>query len=114
MGDRFQLQQVLLNLIRNAMESMTDRPVHLRSLQVNTSLDAEGDVVVAVSDTGTGFDAAQASRLFEPFFTTKSSGMGLGLWICRSIIESHGGCLWATPREPRGSRFLFTIARAMG
>jgi C4-dicarboxylate-specific signal transduction histidine kinase len=112
MADRAQLQQVLINLLRNGAESMNDRPVSARSLQVSTSLDAEGDVLVAVADAGVGFDPAMMSRLFEPFFTTKSSGMGLGLWICRSIIESHGGSLWASPREPRGSTFQFTLARA--
>jgi len=112
MADRAQVQQVLINLIRNGVESMSDRPVSARSLQVTTGLDAEGDVLVAVSDAGVGFDPAVMSRLFEPFFTTKSSGMGLGLWICRSIIESHGGSLWASPREPRGSTFQFTLARA--
>jgi C4-dicarboxylate-specific signal transduction histidine kinase len=110
MGDRTQLQQVLINLVRNGLESMSDRPVHLRSLQVSTALDAEGEVLIAVSDTGAGFDPALMSRLFEPFFTTKNTGMGLGLWICRSIVESHGGCLWATPREPRGSTFQFTLS----
>ncbi len=110
-GDPIQLQQVLINLARNGIESMADRPQHLRSLEVRTALDTEGDVLVAVSDTGSGFDPTLMPRLFEPFFTTKSTGMGLGLWICRSIVESHGGSLWASPREPRGSTFQFTIAR---
>ncbi|MDQ0512081.1 PAS domain-containing protein [Ancylobacter amanitiformis] len=103
--DRVQLQQVLINLLRNAMEAMEaaegDKVVGIRVHR------AEGDVQVRVSDLGAG--VAFPDRIFEPFFTTKESGMGMGLAICRSIVESHGGRLWIESNEPRGAIFVFTL-----
>ena len=107
--DRVQLQQVMLNLIVNAIQSMSGVEDGKRELQISTvNTGAEG-VCVAVWDTGRGLSPESLSRLFEPFYTTKPDGMGMGLSICRSIIEAHGGRLWATRCEPRGAVFQFTI-----
>jgi C4-dicarboxylate-specific signal transduction histidine kinase len=108
-GDRVQLQQVMLNLIVNAIQSMSgvedgNRELHISSV----SIEPEG-VCIAVRDTGHGLRPEGLPRLFEPFYTTKPDGMGMGLSICRSIIEAHGGRLWATRCEPRGALFQFTI-----
>jgi len=111
-GDRVQLQQVLLNLIMNGMEAMsavTDRP---KVLAIISEPVESGGALVAVEDTGTGLDPATAGRIFDPFFTTKSSGMGMGLSICRSIIDAHGGRLWVSPRVPCGTSFRFTVLTA--
>jgi C4-dicarboxylate-specific signal transduction histidine kinase len=107
--DRVQLQQVMLNLVVNAIQSMSgvedgNREVHIST----TRIDSEG-VCVAVRDTGHGLRPESLPRLFEPFYTTKPDGMGMGLSICRSIIEAHGGRLWATSCEPRGALFQFAI-----
>jgi signal transduction histidine kinase len=107
-GDRVQLQQVMLNLIVNAIQSMSGVEDSNRELHISTSVGPEG-VCVAVRDTGVGLRPESLPRLFEPFYTTKPEGMGMGLSICRSIIEAHGGRLWATRCEPRGARFQFTI-----
>jgi signal transduction histidine kinase len=99
---------VIINLVMNGIESMqsvTDRP---RELVVRSCQD-ETQVLVSVADCGVGISAENADRLFTAFFTTKSSGMGMGLSICRSIIDAHGGRLWATTCEPRGALFQFTI-----
>jgi predicted ATPase/signal transduction histidine kinase len=112
-GDRVQLQQVVLNLILNgveAMNSVTDRP---KVLAISSELIEPGAVQVAVEDTGTGLDPSTADRIFEPFFTTKSDGIGMGLSICRSIIDAHGGRLWATPRNPCGTVFRFTLRETL-
>ncbi len=109
-GDRVQLQQVMLNLIVNAIQAMSGIGEGARELQI--SIDAvpfEGGVRVGVRDTGPGLSPESLSRLFEPFYTTKPEGMGMGLSICHSIIEAHGGRLWATRCEPRGALFQFTI-----
>jgi signal transduction histidine kinase len=106
--DRVQLQQVLVNLILNgaeAMASVTDRP---RLLQITSSRSDDG-VLVTVADSGTGIDPQHRDRIFEAFFTTKSQGMGMGLSICRSIVQSHGGRLWTSPRAPHGSVFSMTL-----
>ncbi len=108
-GDRVQLQQVLLNLINNGVEAMsavTDRP---KVLAITSQPIETGGVHVAVEDTGKGLDPATAERIFEPFFTTKPSGMGMGLSICRTIIEAHGGRLWAAPNEPQGAVFQLRL-----
>ena len=107
--DRVQLQQVMLNLIVNAIQSMSGVEDGNRELHISTeSIEPEG-VCVAVRDTGQGLHSESLARLFEPFYTTKPDGMGMGLSICRSIIEAHGGRLWATRCEPRGALFQFTI-----
>src|SRR6267378_3186726 len=107
--DRVQLQQVMLNLIVNAIQSMSGVEDGNRELQISTvSIEPEG-VCVAVRDTGHGLRPESLPRLFESFYTTKPDGMGMGLSICRSIIEAHGGRLWATGCEPRGALFQFTI-----
>jgi signal transduction histidine kinase len=108
-GDRVQLQQVMLNLIVNAIQSMSSVEDGNRELQISTvSIEPEG-VCVAVWDTGHGLRPESLPRLFEPFYTTKPDGMGMGLSISRSIVEAHGGRLWATRCEPRGALFQFTI-----
>jgi PAS domain S-box-containing protein len=109
-GDRVQLQQVTLNLIVNAIQAMGGIGKGARELQISIeAVPSEGGVRVGVRDTGPGLSAETLSRLFKPFYTTKPEGMGMGLSICRSIIEAHGGRLWATGCEPRGALFQFTI-----
>jgi signal transduction histidine kinase len=108
-GDRVQLQQVLLNLIMNAVESMsavTDRP---KMLTITAESVEPDGLLVAVEDTGTGLDPAIADRIFDSFFTTKPEGMGMGLSICRSIIDAHGGRISTSPRVPYGTVFRFTV-----
>src|SRR5580692_4686134 len=108
-GDRVQLQQVMLNLIVNAIQSMSSVEDGNRELHISTvSIEPEG-ACVAVRDSGHGLRPESLPRLFEPFHTTKPDGMGMGLSICHSIIEAHGGRLWATGCEPRGALFQFTI-----
>jgi PAS domain S-box-containing protein len=108
-GDRVQLQQVILNLVLNAVEAMSAVEAGPREvLIVSEPTDAHG-VLVAVRDTGPGIDPEQVERVFEAFYTTKSSGVGMGLSICRSIIDAHGGRLWAEANEPRGAVFQFTL-----
>jgi PAS domain S-box-containing protein len=109
LGDRVQLQQVIINLVMNgieAMQSVTDRP---RELTIRSHQDETHRVLVTVTDSGTGISAENVDRLFDAFFTTKSSGMGMGLSICRSIIEAHGGRLWTTANAPHGATFQFTL-----
>jgi PAS domain S-box-containing protein len=108
LGDRVQLQQVLLNLILNAAEAMGSVEEGPRELLISTEQDPAG-VVVAVRDSGPGIDSAHLDRVFDAFYTTKSSGTGMGLSICRSIIHAHGGKLWAEANEPRGAVFQFTL-----
>lgn len=108
LGDRVQLQQVMLNLIMNGIEAMTlvsDRP---RLLWVQTRVDEPEKVLVGIADSGPGL-GAEADRVFTPFFTTKANGIGMGLSISRSLIEDHGGRLWATPNSPHGTKFCFTL-----
>jgi Histidine kinase-, DNA gyrase B-, and HSP90-like ATPase len=107
-GDRVQLQQVILNLIINAIQAMTDVDAR-RDVQLSTVNVALEGTLVAVRDSGSGLKEGHLERLFEPFYTTKPDGLGMGLPICRSIIEAHGGRLWATPNEPRGAVFQFTL-----
>ena len=108
-GDRVQLQQVILNLILNAIEAMSGLDEEARELRISTGKDASNGVLVTVRDSGPGLDPTSVERLFEAFYTTKPDGMGMGLSICRSIIEAHGGRLWATANEPRGAVFQFTL-----
>ena len=107
-GDRIQVQQVLLNLITNALEAMAtmDGP---RDLAISSSLRDDGGVMISVADTGTGIDAKDMQRIFNPMFTTKTGGMGMGLSICRSIIQEHDGMLWVVPNKPCGSIFQFIL-----
>jgi signal transduction histidine kinase len=107
-GDRIQLQQVLLNLIANAIESMAAKG-GTRVLCVRSVVNDGGGVMVSVADTGTGIGAKELERIFNPLFTTKSDGMGMGLSICRSIIEAHDGRLWVAPNKPEGSVFWFML-----
>jgi PAS domain S-box-containing protein len=109
LADQVQLQQVVINLVMNgieAMQSVTDRP---RELVIRSRQDETQQVLVSVADCGVGISAENADRLFDAFFTTKSSGLGMGLSICRSIMEAHGGRLWATANLPHGATFQFTL-----
>lgn len=108
-GDRIQLQQVLLNLITNAIDAMAAKE-RARVLRVSAARDDGGGVIVSVADTGTGLGGPELDRIFNPLFTTKSDGMGMGLAICRSIIEAHDGRLWATPNKPEGAVFQFILS----
>jgi PAS domain S-box-containing protein len=108
-GDRVQLQQVVLNLVMNGIEAMSAVMHRPRILRVTSQLQQSGDVLIAVTDVGTGLDPANMDRIFNAFFTTKPEGMGMGLAICRSIVEAHGGLLWASPQLPHGSVFQFTV-----
>ena len=110
-GDRVQVQQVVLNLILNAVEAMGSGQAATRELLVTTKQDSTG-VVVAVRDSGPGVDPAKLEGIFQAFYTTKTSGTGMGLSICRSIIEAHGGRLWAEANAPCGAAFLFTLPSA--
>ena len=113
-GDRVQLQQVVLNLIVNAVEAMGSVQEGPRELAISTEQIHANGVRVAVRDTGPGLDAGHLERVFEAFYTTKSGGVGMGLSICRSIIDAHGGRLWAEANEPRSSVFQFTLPDAEG
>ena len=108
-GDRVQLQQVLLNLIMNSVEAMRGVTERKRELTVSSTLAEPASVLVAVKDTGPGLDPAVAERMFQAFFTTKPDGLGMGLAICRSIVEAHGGRLWVSPRAPHGADVRFTV-----
>jgi uracil-xanthine permease len=111
-ADRVQLQQVVLNLVNNALEAMASVPDRAHALQVTTAAEATEQVVMSIADSGVGIDPKNAERMFEPFFTTKARGMGMGLSICRSIIEAHGGRLWMTPAAPHGSVFHVRLPTA--
>jgi C4-dicarboxylate-specific signal transduction histidine kinase len=108
-GDRVQIQQVMVNLIVNAVQAMGGDDNSRRELQISTETDEAEWVRVGVRDTGPGLAPESLPRLFEPFYTTKAEGTGMGLAICRSIVEAHGGRLWATACEPHGTLFQFTI-----
>ena len=111
LGDSVQLQQVLLNLVMNGAEAMTMSETTGRSktLIVGSRATEDGDGLIFVRDHGVGLDQDTADKIFEPFFTTKDKGMGMGLAICRSIVEAHGGRLWASPAEPHGALFQFIL-----
>jgi signal transduction histidine kinase len=108
-GDRIQLQQVIVNLVNNGIEAMQPVTDRQRELVIRTDQDETRYVLVAVQDCGVGIDAENADQLFKPFFTTKASGMGMGLSICRSIIESHGGHLSASGNAGPGATFQFVL-----
>jgi signal transduction histidine kinase len=107
-GDPIQLQQVLLNLITNAIDSMSAKD-GARVLCVRSEIHDGGRVVVSVADTGTGIGSKERERIFDPLFTTKSDGMGMGLSICRFIIEARDGRLWVEPNKPEGAVFQFML-----
>ncbi|WP_245277560.1 ATP-binding protein [Rhizobium leguminosarum] len=111
-GDRIQLQQVVLNLILNAVEAIGSSENGLRRLQVTSELSGNGKVSISIADSGPGVEPAKLDQIFEAFFTTKPGGLGMGLSICRSIVEAHGGRLWVSPNEPDGSVFSFTLKAA--
>jgi signal transduction histidine kinase len=108
-GDRVELQQVLLNLVVNAVEAMTGTSEGTRRLVINSGNAETGGVCVSVVDSGPGLAPGAIDRLFEAFYTTKPGGLGLGLCICRSIIEAHGGQLWASANVTSGVTFQFTV-----
>ncbi len=111
-GDRVQVQQVVLNLVLNAVEAMGSVEAGARELSISTAQDQTDGVLVEVRDSGPGIGPEQVERVFEAFYTTKSNGTGMGLSICRSIIDAHGGRLWAEANEPRGAVFQFTLPGA--
>jgi len=109
MADRVQLQQVLFNLVMNAADAMNHLDARQRWLSVTSCVNDQRMVVVSVQDNGSGIDEEIASRIFDAFFTTKETGMGMGLAICKSIIDAHGGTLTAGPGYPCGTVFVFTL-----
>jgi PAS domain S-box-containing protein len=114
MGDRVPLQQVFLNLIMNAIEAMAPVTDRARVLSVHSDMHDARDVLITIQDNGIGIDPGSSARIFDAFFTTKSSGMGMGLAICKSIVESHGGRLWASPARPHGCAFHVVLPAADG
>ena len=106
-GNRVQLQQVLFNLVSNAIEAMQSAAD--RKMLIKSELESGGEVQVTVEDSGSGIDPKDIDKIFGSFFTTKIEGMGMGLSICRSIIESHGGRLWASPGHSQGAVFRFSL-----
>jgi C4-dicarboxylate-specific signal transduction histidine kinase len=114
MGDRVQLQQVLMNLMTNSIDAMKDVD-GARELTIQSQRDEDGLLLISVNDTGVGLPPQQADKIFNSFFTTKAQGTGMGLSISRTIVESHGGRLWAAANSPRGAKFYFTLsANAQG
>jgi PAS domain S-box-containing protein len=113
-GDRVQLQQVMLNLIINAIEAMTEMSEGSRQLLIGTRKEASDELLVTVQDSGPGLSPGRLDNLFDAFYTTKPDGMGMGLSICRSIVEAHGGRLWASANVPRGAMFQFTVPAHSG
>lgn len=109
LADRVQLQQVILNLMMNAIEAMSGLSEGPRGLLVRSGSDESKHVVISVQDSGPGFDAESLEHLFDAFYTTKLQGLGMGLAISRSIVEGHGGRLWATANAPRGAVFQFRL-----
>jgi signal transduction histidine kinase len=109
LGDRVQLQQVIINLVMNGIEAMQSVVDRSRELVIRSGQDETHEVIVSVTDCGVGLTADNEKQLFNAFFTTKSGGMGMGLSICRSIIEAHGGRISATNNLPHGATFQFTF-----
>jgi signal transduction histidine kinase len=108
MGDRVQLQQVMMNLMTNSIDAMKAAD-GTRELAIKSQRAEDGQLLVSVSDTGVGLPPGQADQIFNAFFTTKPHGTGMGLRICRSIVESHGGRLWAAENSPRGASFYLSL-----
>jgi len=113
-GDRTQLQQVIVNLVVNAIEAMDTSTTSVRTLRVIGESERNGGSLISIADSGPGIDAEMLDRIFDPMFTTKAAGMGLGLSICRSIVEGHGGKLWASPNPAGGSIFRFSVPAIRG
>jgi signal transduction histidine kinase len=113
MGDRVQLQQVLMNLMMNSVDAMKDVNGTCE-LRIQSQRGGDGQVLISVTDTGVGLPPQQVDNIFDAFFTTKPNGTGMGLRISRSIVESHGGRLWAGDNSPRGAGFHFTLPNAVG
>jgi signal transduction histidine kinase len=114
LGDRIQLQQVILNLVMNgieAMDTVADRP---REMLIRSCEHESNQLLVAVQDSGIGIDGQNLGKIFDAFYTTKSQGMGMGLAISRSIVENHGGSLWATANPDKGATFQFTLPTGGG
>src|SRR5215470_6670182 len=111
LGDRVQIQQLILNLLMNALDAMDSVTDRTRRIVIRSQQDSPTTALVEVEDNGSGLQDCE--RIFEPFFTTKESGMGMGLAICRSIVEGHKGRLWATPNETFGTTFCFTLPLAI-
>jgi signal transduction histidine kinase len=108
-GDRVQLQQVIMNLLVNGIQAMKPVPDRCRELQIRSQVHGSDQILVSVEDSGIGIEPENISQLFNAFFTTKPEGMGIGLSICRSIVEQHGGRIWATRNSGAGSTFQFTL-----
>jgi signal transduction histidine kinase len=108
-ADQIQVQQVILNLITNAVEAMSGLYEGTRELCITTGQTSNGDVLVTVQDSGPGMDPQSSDHLFDAFYSTKPRGLGIGLSICRAIIEAHGGRLWVNLSEPHGATFQFTL-----
>src|SRR5262249_29260664 len=109
MADRVQLQQVIFNLVTNAIEAMSSIGAGSRVLRLTSEATETGECTVTVEDSGPGIEREALKRVFEPFFTSKSKGMGMGLSICRSIVEAHGGRLWVAGNTPRGAVFQIVL-----
>jgi len=109
MGDRVQLQQVILNLLMNGIDATKAAANRSRELQVRSRRENKGEVLITVQDSGIGLDPELVEKVFDSFFTTKADGLGMGLSISRSIVESHGGHLWAVPGHSQGATFQFTL-----
>jgi signal transduction histidine kinase len=112
MADSVQLQQVILNLIMNAVDAMSQPGHWARILQLETQVRPDGTVLTSVTDSGPGVDPKMVKKMFQHFFTTKPSGMGMGLPICKTIVEAHGGTLTASPSKPHGMEFLIVLPLA--
>ena len=108
-GDRVQLQQVVINLVINAIQAMASVTARPRELSIRSQRNEAGRVLIEVADSGHGIGSNNLEQLFKAFFTTKPAGMGMGLSICRSIIEAHGGTVWASDNTPSGAVFHFTL-----
>ena len=114
LGDRVQIQQILLNLFTNAVEAMTSVDGHQRLLSIKSEVNDQDGALITIKDSGSGIAAPNVDRIFDAFFTTKPHGMGMGLSICRSIVENHGGSLWAERGNPCGAVFRMKLPVGAG